>query len=109
MIDLKNLGLPEHIFRYFRVSFHDLLFKNQAAAVSHQAVTLRMMSNKRRSAPVINDHLPTEEASGEYSSDRKKLEKMAEIILQVTSQSIFSLWGVTYLLKNRSCMYKSDG
>jgi hypothetical protein len=44
-----------------------------------------MMSNNRRSAPVINDHLPIKEASGEYSSDRKKLEKMAAIILQVTS------------------------
>jgi hypothetical protein len=32
VIDLKNLGLLEHIFRHFRVSFHDLLFKNQAAA-----------------------------------------------------------------------------
>jgi hypothetical protein len=49
-----------------------------------------MMSNNRRSAPVINDHLPIEEASGEYSSDRKKLEKIAAIILQVTSRSIFS-------------------
>ncbi len=27
MIDLKNLGLPEHILRYLRVSFHDLLLK----------------------------------------------------------------------------------
>jgi hypothetical protein len=27
VLDLKNLGLPEHIFRYFRVSFHDLLLK----------------------------------------------------------------------------------
>jgi hypothetical protein len=44
-----------------------------------------MMSNNCRSAPVINDHLPIEEASGEYSSDRKKPEKMAAIILQVTS------------------------
>jgi hypothetical protein len=49
-----------------------------------------MISNNRRSAPVINDHLPIEEASGEYSSDRKKLEKMVAIILQVTSRSIFS-------------------
>jgi hypothetical protein len=48
------------------------------------------MSNNRRSATVINDHLPIEEASGEYSSDCKKLEKMAAIILQVTSQSISS-------------------
>jgi hypothetical protein len=49
-----------------------------------------MMSNKRRSAPVINDHLPIEEASEEYSSDHRKLEKMAAIIQQVTSRSISS-------------------
>jgi hypothetical protein len=73
-----------------RVSFHDLLFKNQAAAVSHQAVTLQMMSNNRRSTMVINDHLPIEETSGEYSSDRNRLKKMAAIILQVTSRSISS-------------------
>jgi hypothetical protein len=48
-----------------------------------------MMSNNRRSAPAINDHLPIEEASGENSSDRKKLGKLAAIILQVTSGSIF--------------------
>ncbi len=57
MLDLKILGLPEHIFRYFRVSFHDLLLKTQAAAVSHQAVTLRMMSNNRQSTLIINDHM----------------------------------------------------
>jgi hypothetical protein len=34
-----------------------------------------MMSNNRRSAPVINDQLLIEEVSGEYSPDRKKLEK----------------------------------
>jgi hypothetical protein len=49
-----------------------------------------MMSNNRRSTPVINDHLPIEEPSGEYSSDRKKLEKIAAIILQVMSRLIFS-------------------
>jgi hypothetical protein len=49
-----------------------------------------MMSKNHRSAPVINDHLPIEEASGDYSSDRKNLKKMASIIQQVTSQSIFS-------------------
>jgi hypothetical protein len=49
-----------------------------------------MMSNNRRSTTVINDHLPIEESSGEYSSDRKRLEKMAAIILQVTPRSISS-------------------
>jgi hypothetical protein len=79
VLDLKNLGLPEHIFRYFRVSFHDLLLKNQAAAVSHEAVTLRLMSNNHRSAAVINDLLLIEEASREYSSDYRKLEKWRQI------------------------------
>ncbi len=60
MLDLKYLGLPERIFRYFRISFYDLLLKNQAAAVSHQAVILGMMSNNRRLALEINDHLPIE-------------------------------------------------
>jgi hypothetical protein len=41
-----------------------------------------MMSNNRRSTTVINDHLPIEEASGEYSSDRKRLEKMVAIVLK---------------------------
>jgi hypothetical protein len=49
-----------------------------------------MTSNNRRSAPVINDHLPVEEASGEYSSNRKKLKKMGAIILKVTSRLISS-------------------
>jgi hypothetical protein len=39
-----------------------------------------MMSNNSISAPVINDHLPIEEASGEYNSDRRKLKEMVEII-----------------------------
>jgi hypothetical protein len=49
-----------------------------------------MMSINRRSTTVINHHLPIEETSREYGSDRKKLEKMAAIILQVTSRSISS-------------------
>ncbi len=83
MPDLRNLGLPEHILGYFRVSFHDLLFKNQAAAV-----TLRMMSNNHRSALVINDHLPIEEGSRKYSPDHSKLVKIEAIIQQVTSRLI---------------------
>jgi hypothetical protein len=39
VIELKNLGLSENIFRYFRVSFHDLLSSNWA-----KAVTLQIMS-----------------------------------------------------------------
>jgi hypothetical protein len=65
------------------------------------------MSNNRRSAPVINDHLPIEEASGEYSSDRKKLEKIGGNHLASNVTIDFIIWGVTYLLKNQS--YKTDG
>ncbi len=50
-----------------------------------------MMSNNRRLAPVINDHLPIEEASEEYSCNRRKFEKMAAIIQQVTLRSISHL------------------
>jgi hypothetical protein len=46
-----------------------------------------MMSDNRRSTTVINDHLPIEETSGEYSSNRKRLEKMAAIILEARSIS----------------------
>jgi hypothetical protein len=41
-----------------------------------------MMSNNRRSTTVINDHLLIEEASGEYSSNRKRFEKMAAIVFK---------------------------
>ncbi len=105
----KDLGLPEHIRRYFRVSFHDLLLKNQATAVSLSAVTLHMMSNNRRLALVINDHLPIEEASGGYSSDRKKTRKNGGNHPASNATIDFFIWGVTYLIKNRSYMYKSDG
>jgi hypothetical protein len=44
-----------------------------------------MMSTNRRSALVINDHLQIEESSWEFSSERRKLKKMAAIIQQVTS------------------------
>jgi hypothetical protein len=49
-----------------------------------------MLSKYRRSAPVINDHMLIEKESGEYSSHRRKLKKMAAIIQQVMSRSISS-------------------
>jgi hypothetical protein len=58
-----------------------------------------MMRNNGRSAPVINDHLPIEEASGEYSSDHPAS--------NVTIN--FFIWGVTYLLKiDRTCTKQMD-
>jgi hypothetical protein len=68
-----------------------------------------MMSNNRRSAPVINDHLPIEEASGEYSSDHKKLLKNGGNHPASNVTIDFFVWGVTYFLKNRSYTYKTDG
>jgi hypothetical protein len=35
-------------------------------------VTLRMTSNNRRSSPVINSHLPIDQAGGSYCSDYRK-------------------------------------
>ncbi len=43
-----------------------------------------MLCNNSRLAPVIHDHLLIEEASGEYSSDHRKLKKMTAIIQKVT-------------------------
>jgi hypothetical protein len=52
-----------------------------------------MMSNNRRLAPVINDHLPIEEASGEFSSDKKNLEKIAASNVTIE----FVILGVTHI------------
>jgi hypothetical protein len=41
--------------------------------VSHMTVTLQMMSNSRRSSPVINAHLPIDQAGGSYCSDHRKV------------------------------------
>ncbi len=97
MIDLKNLGLPDHIFGYFRISFHDLLLKNQAAEVSHNAVTLRMTSNNRRSAPVMDDHLPIEEASGGHNSNRRNFAKKVGYYPASNVTLDFFIWVETYL------------
>jgi hypothetical protein len=58
------------------VSFHNLLLKNMATAV-----TLRMVNNNRRSSPAINAHLPKEKTFGKYSSDCREFEIMAVIWL----------------------------
>jgi hypothetical protein len=47
---------------------------------SQMKVTLRMMSNSRRSSLVINAHLPIVQAGGSYCFDNSKLEKMVAII-----------------------------
>jgi hypothetical protein len=67
-----------------------------------------MTNNNRRSAPVINDHLPIEEVSEKVQFRSQKLEKMAAINYESNVTINFFIWGVTYLLKNRSYMYKND-
>jgi hypothetical protein len=70
----------------------------------HMTITLRMMSNSRKSSLVINAHLPIDQLGGSYCSDHRKFEKMAAIIQYVISRFI---QGVTYLLKNESYMYST--
>jgi hypothetical protein len=62
------------------MSFYVLILKKHVLTVSLMAVTLRMMSNSRGSSPVINAHLPIDQAGGSNCSDRRKFEKMAAII-----------------------------
>ncbi len=50
-------------------------------------ITQRMMSNSRRSAPVIIGHLPIDKAGGKYCYNRRMLKKVAQIIQQVTSRT----------------------
>jgi hypothetical protein len=54
--------------------------KKHVLTVSHMTVTQRMMSNSRRSSPLINAHLPIDQAGGNYCSDRRKFKKMVTII-----------------------------
>jgi hypothetical protein len=81
--------------------FSCLILKKHVVAVSHLIVTLQMMSNspeitqqmisnRRRSAPVIIAHLPIDQACGKYCYDHGMLKKVAEIIQQVTSRLSFS-------------------
>jgi hypothetical protein len=58
VIDLKSLDLPEHIFNSFLRHFHALILKKYVFAVSHLTVTVRIINDSFRSAPVINSHLP---------------------------------------------------
>jgi hypothetical protein len=57
MIDLKNVGLPDHIFIPFWCRFYVLIQKICALAVSHLTVTLQMISNNRRSFSSISVYM----------------------------------------------------
>ncbi len=52
MKDQKNLGLPGHILMLYE-AINVLILKKRALLVSHLTVTLRMMSNNRRSVSSI--------------------------------------------------------
>jgi hypothetical protein len=76
----EEIGVAGAPFQLFSTSFYVLIIKKYVLTVSHMTVTLQMMSNIRRSSPVINAHLPIDQAGGSYCSDHRKLNKMATII-----------------------------
>jgi hypothetical protein len=63
-----------------------------------------MMSNSRRSSPVINAYLLIVQAGGSYCSDLKNggNHPVSNIMLD------FFIQGVTYLLKKESYMYSTN-
>jgi hypothetical protein len=82
--------------------------KKHVLTVSHMIVTLGMMSNSLRSSPVINAHLPRDQAGISYCSDRKKVWKNGgnHPVSNITPE--FFIQGVTYILKNESYMYSTN-
>jgi hypothetical protein len=74
---IREFGVAGAHFKFFSKSFYHLILKKHVLTVSHMTVTLRMMSNNRRSSPVINAHLPIDKAGRNYCSDRRKFEIMA--------------------------------
>jgi hypothetical protein len=69
----EEFGVAGAHFKLFFASFYVLIKKKHVLTVSHMTVTLRMMSNSRRSSPVIDAHLPIDQAGGSYCSDRRKI------------------------------------
>jgi hypothetical protein len=67
----EEFGVAVAHFQLFSTSFYGLILKKHNLTVSHMAVTLRMMSNSRRSSLVINAHLPIDHAGGSYCSALK--------------------------------------
>jgi hypothetical protein len=86
VIDLKSLELPEHMFHSFLRHFRVLISKKYVLAVSHSTVTLGILTDSQRSAPVINSHLPIDQAGGGDFSDRE-FEITVVIWQQLTSRS----------------------
>jgi hypothetical protein len=68
---------------YFLTLFNVFLCfnsKKHVLMVSIMTLTLQMMSNSCRSSPVINTHLPIDQAGRSYSYNHRKLKKMVAII-----------------------------
>jgi hypothetical protein len=59
---LEANRLTQYICNAFRRYIHVIIENKHALAVSHLTVTLRMISNSRRPSPVINAHLPIDQA-----------------------------------------------
>jgi hypothetical protein len=60
--------MSEHILKtLFLLNFYVLILKKYVLAVSQLTVTLRMFSDSRRSASVINSRLPTDQAGGRFA------------------------------------------
>jgi hypothetical protein len=70
---LDEYRLLEYICNAFRHYVHVIIGNKHALAVSHLTVTLQIISNSRRSSPVINAYLPIDQAGGSYCSDHRKV------------------------------------
>ncbi len=68
---LEEYRLPEYICNAFRHYIHVIIGNKHALVVSYLTVTLWMISNNCRSSPVINAHLPIDQAGGSYCSGQK--------------------------------------
>jgi hypothetical protein len=67
-----------------------------------------MMSNSCRSSSLINAYLPIDQAGGSYCSNQKGLKNgVNHPVSNITLE--FFIQGVTYLLKDESNMYSTDG
>jgi hypothetical protein len=84
MID-QDLVLPEHSLTFFNIFFHFLILKEHVLTVSYLTKALRMINDSHLSAPVINAHLPTDQVSRWYCSDRRVFEIMVLVRQQLTS------------------------
>jgi hypothetical protein len=69
-----------------------------------------MMSNRRRSAPVINAHFPKDQEGRSYCSSRRKSEKTVALIQQVMLRLISSSEEKrTYLRMNHTNRTPQEG